>query len=178
MQLKKFITLITLASFLILGGCANLASELFEGSKQAAKDAVKESIDETKREVTDSVKNTTKENINKAKYGAVDEVKSAAKKAVENSKTIIWIDVRSEKEFDSEHLKVESPAELYNIPYDKIADEIKTVTTNHNDTIYLYCRSGYRAGIAAKALEKAGYKKVYNKGGLRDLVKQGYETTK
>lgn len=178
MYIKKLLTLFTFVLVFATGGCANFASDLVEGSKQAAKDAVKESMDETKQEITGSVKSTTKDSIRKAKRGAVDGVKDAAKKVAENAKVIIWIDARSEKEFASGHLKVEAPAELYNIPHTKMVEKIGDITSNKNDTIYLYCKSGRRSGIATDALKKAGYKNVYNKGALRDLVKKGYSTTR
>lgn len=39
--------------------------------------------------------------------------------------------------------------------------------------IYVYCRSGIRAGKAKIALEKAGYKNVTNLGGLNDWTADG-----
>lgn len=178
MNLKKLLTLTTLILIFSTSGCANFAQELIDGSKQAAKEAVKESMDETKREVTDSVKSTTKDSIRKAKTGAVDSAKDSAKKIARNAKAVIWIDARSVEEYKTGHLAVESPAELYNIPHTQITEKIGDITSNFNDKIYVYCKSGKRSGMAADALKKAGYKNVYNKGALRDLVKAGYSTEK
>lgn len=178
MHIKKLLTLLILFLVFALVGCANFASDLIDGSKQATKDAVEESIDETKQEIRDSVKSTTKDSIRKAKRGLVDGVKNVTKKMAENARVVIWIDTRSEKEFASGHLKVKSPAELYNIPHTQMVEKIGDITSNKNEIIYLYCRSGRRSGIATDALKKAGYKNVYNKGALRDLVKKGYSTTK
>lgn len=66
------------------------------------------------------------------------------------------VDVRTPQEFASGHV----PGAL-NIPYEEVgkrAAEIGPPST----AVVLYCRSGRRSAIAAEALEKAGYKKVYD----------------
>ena len=66
------------------------------------------------------------------------------------------VDVRTPQEFASGHV----PGAI-NIPYDEIgkrASEIGPPSTQ----VLLYCRTGRRSGIAADALDRAGYKKVYD----------------
>ena len=66
------------------------------------------------------------------------------------------VDVRTPQEFASGHV----PGAI-NIPYDDIgkrASEIGPPSTQ----VLLYCRTGRRSGIAADALDRAGYKKVYD----------------
>ena len=66
------------------------------------------------------------------------------------------VDVRTPQEFASGHV----PGAI-NIPFDEIgkrAAEIGPPSTR----VVLYCRTGRRSGIAADALDKAGYKKVYD----------------
>jgi len=66
------------------------------------------------------------------------------------------VDVRTPEEFASGHV----PGAI-NIPYDQItrrASEIGPPSTQ----VLLYCRTGRRSGIAADALDRAGYKKVYD----------------
>ncbi len=66
------------------------------------------------------------------------------------------VDVRTPQEFASGHV----PGAI-NIPYDELpgrAAEIGPPATR----VVLYCRSGRRSGIAAEALEKAGYTNVYD----------------
>jgi phage shock protein E len=75
----------------------------------------------------------------------------------------LWIDVRSAEEYATGHV---SPA--VNIPHTEIAARIAEVTTEKDDLIYLYCRSGRRSGLAKDALEQAGYTNVVNLGGLQD----------
>ena len=80
----------------------------------------------------------------------------------------IWIDVRSAEEFNSGHLQ-----NAVNIPHDQIIEGIKSVSSDKNASINLYCRSGRRAEVALNELKKAGYTNVTNHGGYDDLVKKG-----
>ena len=79
----------------------------------------------------------------------------------------IWIDVRSQAEYESGHLE-----EAILIPHDQIAERIAEVTDNKNATIHLYCRSGGRAGRAKTALNDLGFINVVNEGGYEDVLKQ------
>lgn len=79
----------------------------------------------------------------------------------------IWIDVRSAEEFNSGHLQ-----NAVNIPHDQIIEGIKSVSSDKNASINLYCRSGRRAEVALNELKKAGYTNVTNHGGYDDLVKK------
>lgn len=65
------------------------------------------------------------------------------------------IDVRSEDEFLAGHLP---NARL--IPHQQIGDYVEGLSTQKDETVVLYCKSGKRAGLAADALEKAGFSKV------------------
>lgn len=81
----------------------------------------------------------------------------------------IWIDVRSEKEWQQGHLK---GAVL--IPYDKIVAKIQSIVKNKRQPINLYSApSGRRAEIALKALEQMGYINVQNRGSYESLLAQG-----
>lgn len=66
------------------------------------------------------------------------------------------VDVRTPQEFASGHV----PGAI-NIPFDEIgrrASEIGPAST----PVVLYCRTGRRSGIAADALQKAGFSKLYD----------------
>lgn len=78
---------------------------------------------------------------------------------------VVWIDVRSEAEYEKGHL-----SQAVNIPHTEIAEGISTVTLEKDTEIKLYCGSGRRAGIALEALESMGYTHVSNEGGYKDLV--------
>lgn len=81
-------------------------------------------------------------------------------------KDALWIDVRSAEEYASGHIE-----QAINIPHTEIADKIATLQANKDKTIYVYCRSGRRSGLAKESLEKLGYSNVINLGGLEDAKK-------
>ena len=82
----------------------------------------------------------------------------------------IWIDVRTQEEWDSGHLD-----EAVHIPHEQIAARISEVTSNKEAAIHLYCRSGGRAGRAKSALEAIGFTQVTNHGGYEDIMKSRQE---
>lgn len=71
------------------------------------------------------------------------------------------IDVRSQQEFSAEHAEG-----AIHLPVEDISAQISAITTDKNDEIYLYCRSGRRAEAAAQMLRQLGYQKVHNLGTL------------
>ena len=79
----------------------------------------------------------------------------------------IWIDVRTMDEYNSGHV-----SEAVNIPYTEIAEGISALTGDKDASIYVYCRSGRRSGIAKETLEGLGYKQVVNVGGINEAMKQ------
>ncbi|HLB30306.1 MAG TPA: rhodanese-like domain-containing protein [Gammaproteobacteria bacterium] len=83
----------------------------------------------------------------------------------------VWIDVRSEDEFETGHLE-----QAINIRYAEIGDKIAAVTQDKNADIHLYCASGHRASIAKDILVKMGYTRVTNAGGYKDLIKTDAQT--
>lgn len=78
----------------------------------------------------------------------------------------VWIDTRSPAEFAEGHLP---GANL--IPFDTIETRILGLDVDKDTPIYLYCGSGYRAEAARQALERRGYTRVTNVGGLGDALK-------
>ncbi len=86
---------------------------------------------------------------------APGKVDGAAAKSLVAAGTKV-VDVRTADEFASGHV----PGAI-NIPYDQFpgrAAEIGPPST----PVVLYCRSGRRSAIAAEALRKAGYTKLYD----------------
>lgn len=81
----------------------------------------------------------------------------------------VWIDVRTQAEYDAGHL-----ASAILIPYDVISKKITGVIKNKNQLINLYCRSGRRSEIALKTLEQLGYNNVQNLGAYEELKKAGF----
>ena len=71
------------------------------------------------------------------------------------------IDVRSPAEYAEAHGAV-------NIPVEIVAEKISEITRDHDAEIYVYCRSGRRAGVAQQTLTGMGYRHVTNLGTLAD----------
>ena len=86
---------------------------------------------------------------------------------------IHWIDVRTAEEYGAGHV-----AGAVLIPYEEIVDRIGEVTSDKEATIYLYCRSGRRSGIALGAHQDAGYRNAVNIGGLEDARRKAGETAR
>ena len=80
------------------------------------------------------------------------------------------IDVRTPEEYATEHAKGS-----INIPITTIQNGDLTKISK-DKPVYLYCRTGHRAGLVKTILEQNGYKNVTNLGGLSDWQKQGGET--
>jgi phage shock protein E len=83
------------------------------------------------------------------------------------SDPVYWIDVRTAAEYNAGHLE-----SAINIPHGEIAIEIGKVIQDKNAEIYVYCRSGGRAGKALNTLERLGYTQVANKGGFEDVLEK------
>lgn len=79
----------------------------------------------------------------------------------------VLIDVREPDEFAGGHA-----IKAVNIPLGKIQDG--TYKSEKKDQkVYLYCRSGRRAGIAEEKLRQEGYTNIVNLGGLSDWQGMG-----
>jgi len=77
------------------------------------------------------------------------------------------IDVRTPDEYLVDHANG-----AINVPLDNILNgDLSKI--NKAKPVYVYCRSGNRAGQAKIALEKSGYRNVTNLGGISDWQKQG-----
>ncbi len=77
------------------------------------------------------------------------------------NKNITIIDVRTQKEYESGHIKG-----AINIPVTEIEAEINY---DKDKPIAVYCRTGARSSEAAKTLEKMGYTKIYDLGGIQNM---------
>lgn len=80
-------------------------------------------------------------------------------KLMEENEYII-LDVRTNEEYEKEHLK-----DSINIPYDEINENIEL---DKNKLILVYCQSGNRSSIAANTLTQLGYN-VYDMGGINSI---------
>ena len=79
----------------------------------------------------------------------------------------VWIDVRTKSEYNNGHIE-----DAILIPFNKVARGVSDLALPLDTKIYLYCRSGKRAQKALNALNKIGYKTVFNVGGLKDAIRK------
>ena len=82
----------------------------------------------------------------------------------------LLIDVRTQEEFDTGHIKNAVLFPLQDIEQGKLPTEDKTTK------LYVYCRSGNRSAQATRILEKAGYT-VTDLGGMTDVLNMGATST-
>ena len=52
------------------------------------------------------------------------------------------------------------------IPLGEVEDTFEEMDIKKEQTIYVYCRSGHRSGIAQEVLMDMGFTDVYNIGGV------------
>lgn len=104
----------------------------------------------------------TKETSQTAKKTAATNISpEEAKKRLDSEKGIILLDVRTQEEYDGEHIK-----DSVLIPVDKLKGEAENKLKDKEAVIFVYCRSGNRSTTAANILVELGYKNVYNLGGI------------
>lgn len=85
----------------------------------------------------------------------------------------VLIDVRTKDEFSEGYLQGATNSDFLNGDFAKSLDG-----RDKDKTYYLYCKSGNRSGKAAKLMQDAGFKNVYNIGGYEELKSAGLPTKK
>lgn len=96
-----------------------------------------------------------------------------AKERIASNGNIVIVDVRTQEEYAQGHI----PNAIV-LPVEQIeaaSPQVGKVLPDKNAEIFVYCRSGKRAGRAAQALMAQGYTKVCSIGGIMDWP---YETVK
>lgn len=84
-----------------------------------------------------------------------------AKPMIDTGEYIV-LDVRTQEEYDEKHIP-----NCIHIPIDKsdvapFKEEVQKQITDKDAKIIVYCKSGFRSDIAAKAMSTLGYKTLYN----------------
>ena len=85
-----------------------------------------------------------------------------AKEMIDKTSPIL-LDVRTQEEYDESHIE---GAIL--LPDYEISEKAEELLTDKNAVILVYCRSGRRSALAAKALNELGYSQIYDFGGIID----------
>ncbi len=92
-----------------------------------------------------------------------------AKILIDSKPNLIIIDVRTQLEYETSHIEGSINICVTSFPEQLIN------TTNPNDEILLYCKSGMRSANALQLTHESGYLKVYNMvGGIEAWKSAGY----
>ena len=86
-----------------------------------------------------------------------------AKQIMDSEESYIILDVRTQEEYDQGHI----PGAIV-ISHEEIEEKAEEVLTEKDQLILVYCRSGRRSKIAAKALVELGYTNIKEFGGISD----------
>ncbi|HBL85251.1 MAG TPA: rhodanese-like domain-containing protein [Clostridiales bacterium] len=86
-----------------------------------------------------------------------------AKEIINNESNTIILDVRTQSEYDTGHIK-----NAVLLPDYDVTEKADDVLPDKNAKILVYCRSGRRSEIAAQALIELGYTNVLDFGGIID----------
>ncbi|MSR12817.1 MAG: rhodanese-like domain-containing protein [Gammaproteobacteria bacterium] len=88
--------------------------------------------------------------------------------AAEVDENVVWIDVRTAREFRLSHIEG-----AINIPHGDIGHKIFVAVPNTLVEVHLYDGSqGTFAGLALELLMEIGFQAVYNEGGYEQLLEQ------
>ena len=74
----------------------------------------------------------------------------------------VLVDVRTAQEYRAGHLP-----QSVNVPLDRM-EMVRQAAPDLDAPVYVYCRSGARSAQACAAMERMGYTKVQNIGGIMD----------
>jgi phage shock protein E len=80
-----------------------------------------------------------------------------ANKLLNENKNLVVLDVRTEEEYKSGHLK-----NALLMPYDQITSRISEIEKYSDKPVLVYCRSGNRSSVAVQTLEKKDFKNIYH----------------
>lgn len=76
----------------------------------------------------------------------------------------VLVDVRTAQEYRAGHLP-----QSVNVPLDRM-EMVRQAAPDLDAPVYVYCRSGARSAQACAAMERMGYTKVQNIGGIMDYT--------
>ena len=100
--------------------------------------------------------------IEKTNAGYTHISMDVAKEYMKEQDTIV-VDVRTEEEYETGHIKG-----AINIPLHAIDGTVVGKLKDYNQKILVYCESGIRSIQASAKLASLGYKNVYEMGGIQD----------
>jgi rhodanese-related sulfurtransferase len=91
-----------------------------------------------------------------------------------DTSNFVIVDVRTPEEFQQGHVP-----NAINVPLSKIIENSSIFPSSKGKPIVLYCRSGYRAGQAAQALQSDGHQNLRHlEGDMQGWLKAGLPVNK
>lgn len=96
-----------------------------------------------------------------AEYRQVD--MNEAVEMMENEKDYIILDVRTEQEFEEQHIP-----NAINVPNETIGTKEISELPDKEQLLMVYCRSGNRSKQASEKLVEIGYSNIVEFGGMKD----------
>ncbi len=101
---------------------------------------------------------------------AANITREALLKQLQSDAPPLVVDVRSQHEYDRDHV----PGAVH-IPFYSIGSGLKELGYSKTDPVVLYCEHGPRTGIAGFSLYLSGYEKVYSlEGNMRGWRKSEF----
>lgn len=87
-----------------------------------------------------------------------------------NNVEFMTIDVRTEAEFEQQHIQNAVNIDYYSPDFKERLDAL-----DKNKIYLVYCRSGHRSDNTLNKMKKLGFQEVYNlSGGITSWIEQGY----
>ena len=108
-------------------------------------------------------KNDDENSKNNTSHGYEQITPDEAKLLMDSENDFIILDVRTEEEYDTEHI-----ANAILIPDYEIKEKAESILTDKDQLILVYCRSGRRSKNAASTLAMLGYTNIKEFGGIID----------
>ncbi|WP_455141990.1 rhodanese-like domain-containing protein [Stomatobaculum longum] len=158
MKKRRYLLAVVAALALPLLVSCGKKAESKETSK-ATESAVSMAAAETSSSASTSATGESKEEQETMGYQTIDQ--DTAREMMKQDDGHIILDVRTKEEYDSGHI----PGAVL-LPNEEINGTRPEILKDLDQPIFIYCRSGHRAGLAAEKLSKLGYRKVYNFGGV------------
>lgn len=84
-----------------------------------------------------------------------------AKKMLDTGEYVL-LDVRTQEEYDEKHIPNSVLVPIDKTDVEPFKTEVQKILTDKDAKIIVYCMSGFRSDIAAKAMSTLGYKTLYN----------------
>lgn len=94
-------------------------------------------------------------------YNVIAITSDEAKNMLDTGEYVL-LDVRTQEEYDEKHIPNSILITIDKTDVEPFKAEVRKQLTDNDAKIIVYCMSGFRSDIAAKAMSTLGYKTIYN----------------